>query len=571
MNSQRDITLIQHVTAKGFQLFGKLLILSNQFTVERQDISDISDDVAITSSVLQHFVNLMEQKHGEVGMIDRFGAEALSTASCSASSCARAFDDIEHSLVRSRHGQCDGSRQSQEDLRTTLGETRRKLLAVIADTPLMEQRSGESARLRCTSTARRPITSQSALKYTHRHKSTSVVDPGPNHSDSNNEGKNLTEDSSFTLRPSIAGSPGTSRKVFDDNAFGGSPISHEQEKATNSTDDSILEACTIMPTIHSTDRGYDVEWLVAIMPLQESDVRKELRRLQEMDPRSLCEQLDSLTPKERCALEDFIALTPSPPNGSRWPHQEHIVLLAVVVEHKEPTEELERFLGNISGRRVKLVIRCKRHSNAKGRVDSPNSYPWLRVHYRYLSTRLLNDRGIPWEWDRSYPGYIIVKRWVPQVEQDMLFEQSRGMREARQLIIDVASPQPFSEEPALRKQDPQSNSMAQRRRFCKPLTNTLVRFGFIRGIDRDQDIAKEAVKSRHVLQNNGQYYEQREPEFGGGEKVAELWKTRKDIEMEIEELERQRTELRIQKRNEEKQDKVEQPIHPTKFVPHLLT
>lgn len=100
MDSRLDTTLIQHVATKGFNLFSKLLNLSNQNEVDRKDIQDVSSDVAFTSSVLKHFVESTEHKYGEAGMNYLIDSGGLSTANRSASACARVFDEIDHGLIR---------------------------------------------------------------------------------------------------------------------------------------------------------------------------------------------------------------------------------------------------------------------------------------------------------------------------------------------------------------------------------------------------------------------------------------------------------------------------------------
>lgn len=580
MESRLDTTLIQHVATKGFQLFGKLLDVSkHSCTVGRNDIRDVSIEVAFTSSVLNHFVETMKHSNGEIRMGDQITQGGLSTANGSASACARVFDEIERRLIESLEGPHESFRPMQDSLRSTLGEARRILTIVIQGTL---QHHSEEPRLRSSDFnealynhtplaktqvppferssgiyrgASNPNTGpalSSPLNPSHRYDPANVVHLGADGPSGTCDQLSLAGVSSFTMKQRVKDSPGISRKQYTENSSR-SRGRHELEEEQNSNDSSILRTCAIVPTIRSLAQGYDVEWLVTVMPFQESEVRKEFRRLRQMDSRSVCEQLDSLTRVERCALEEFIALTPLPPTTSRWPHEEHVVLLAVVVEHIQPPEELEWYLGRVSKRRVKIVLKTKRHLNAQDHAANSNGYPWVKVHRKYMSPRLLNDRGLPWEWDSSNPNYIIIKRWIPQNELDVLFDRSQDMLQSQNLILKASPPlDPYKQAATGLEQGSETNAVIPRRRFCKPLTYTLVRLGFIKE-DNKEDIAKGAIGNHNKSQDLTQYYNGHDSNPGESAKVAELCKTRKDIEIEIKELERQKIELRIQKRNQEKQ------------------
>ena len=379
---------------------------------------------------------------------------------------------------------------------------------------------------------------------------------GPDPLNGNRKFKSSTRDYSFTLGSSVTNNDQTPRKKFIDGALNGPNHLPDPLETIDLSDDSILEACTIMPTFSPTPCGYNVSWVVTVMPLEESEVKKELQRLQEMDSRNVCQQLDSLMWKERSAIEDFIANEPQLPTRSRFPHQDHIVLLAVVVESTESEEELQRLLGCASTRRVKIVIKTKRWSDKPGIMSSkPNSYPWIRVHRKHMSTRVLNDRGLPWEWDFIRPDHIIIKSWIPESLQDQLFERSRDIRGAQSMAVN-ASPSfdPPLDSGRTLEQDQLTNAVTPKRKFCKPLTNVFARLGFIKHGDRDRDSAKEN-KSRSDARLTEIESDQRNPDLGDREKTAEPWKTRMDTEIEIEELERQRIEHRIQKRYQERVSK----------------
>ena len=341
-------------------------------------------------------------------------------------------------------------------------------------------------------------------------------------------------------------------------------ISHESSQGLrlsglkNSGEDFVLEACTVMPTIQWTTRGYNVTWRVSVMPLQESEVKKELQRLQKADSKNVCEQLDSLAWRERCAIEDFIAEEPQLPTKSHIPHQEHIILLAVAVELIKAEDELERVLGDLSGRRVKMVIKTKRWSDTPDHKDTFNRYPWTRVHRKHMSTRVLNDRGFIWEWDRKHPDHIIIKTWIPRNVQDMLFEQSRDIRDAKHSVMNASPLHDPDIDPPI--------SLKPRRRLCTPLRNVFARLCFRKEGARNMDVLQGTIETLYRSSAEDFPFIQRNRDMRENEKAAEPWKTRKDADTEIEELERQRLDHRIQKRNQKMQDKVHKPSNIISYL-----
>ncbi|PSS14949.1 hypothetical protein M430DRAFT_35775 [Amorphotheca resinae ATCC 22711] len=50
---------------------------------------------------------------------------------------------------------------------------------------------------------------------------------------------------------------------------------------------------------------------------------------------------------------------------------------------------------------------------------------------KYLSIETLNRYRIDYEFDMD-PEYVLIKRWVPEHEQDLLWNHTREIRELRQ-------------------------------------------------------------------------------------------------------------------------------------------
>lgn len=72
------------------------------------------------------------------------------------------------------------------------------------------------------------------------------------------------------------------------------------------------------------------------------------------------------------------------------------------------------------------------HEGQKRIVDLTRP-TYIKVHRKHLSPDTLDAYGLPWEFDDRDGNYILIKRWIPEHEQDILFEHTRRMREGRLL------------------------------------------------------------------------------------------------------------------------------------------
>ncbi|KAL8656992.1 MAG: hypothetical protein Q9226_002363 [Calogaya cf. arnoldii] len=62
---------------------------------------------------------------------------------------------------------------------------------------------------------------------------------------------------------------------------------------------------------------------------------------------------------------------------------------------------------------------------------------YLKVHRKHLEPATLDAYELPWEWDDRDSDYLIIKRWLPEIDQDLLFEHTRKYREQRrQRLVD---------------------------------------------------------------------------------------------------------------------------------------
>jgi len=70
----------------------------------------------------------------------------------------------------------------------------------------------------------------------------------------------------------------------------------------------------------------------------------------------------------------------------------------------------------------------------KDKGVDPNRPTYTRMSRRHLSIETLNRYRIDYEFDQD-PDYILIKRWVPEYEQDFLWSHTREIRERRQPVL----------------------------------------------------------------------------------------------------------------------------------------
>ncbi|KAJ9484871.1 hypothetical protein VN97_g8496 [Penicillium thymicola] len=58
---------------------------------------------------------------------------------------------------------------------------------------------------------------------------------------------------------------------------------------------------------------------------------------------------------------------------------------------------------------------------------------WIKVHRKHLLPDSLMAYSLPWDWDEHDPNYIIIKQWIDDDFQEMLFAHTRRIREGKVL------------------------------------------------------------------------------------------------------------------------------------------
>lgn len=60
---------------------------------------------------------------------------------------------------------------------------------------------------------------------------------------------------------------------------------------------------------------------------------------------------------------------------------------------------------------------------------------YIKVHRKHVSPETLDEYNLPWEWDERDSNYIVIKQWIPEGDQTLLFDHTKKLRE-RKLITD---------------------------------------------------------------------------------------------------------------------------------------
>jgi len=95
-------------------------------------------------------------------------------------------------------------------------------------------------------------------------------------------------------------------------------------------------------------------------------------------------------------------------------------------EYKHRLEDDLRKSG-LDERQINAILKKEKE------VD-PNRPTYTRMARRHLSIETLNRYRIDFEYDRD-PEFVLIKRWVPEYEQDFLWNDTRELRERRTSML----------------------------------------------------------------------------------------------------------------------------------------
>ncbi|KAH8775836.1 hypothetical protein BGZ57DRAFT_941948 [Hyaloscypha finlandica] len=181
--------------------------------------------------------------------------------------------------------------------------------------------------------------------------------------------------------------------------------------------------------IHSTKEDYELERTkkeLEAYKLEKEREAEEKRIKKEMELKRLVEEKKADDEKERLKKESEKAIAKY--------KQEEAEKAAKEKKEKEEREKeyahrLEDDLrkSGMSEQQISVVLK-------KDKGVDPNRPTYTRMSRKHLSIETLNRYRIDYEWDQD-PDFVLIKRWVPEYEQDFLWAHTKQIRERRRPVM----------------------------------------------------------------------------------------------------------------------------------------
>lgn len=117
----------------------------------------------------------------------------------------------------------------------------------------------------------------------------------------------------------------------------------------------------------------------------------------------------------------------------KWKRKEAERIEKEKKEKEEREKEYQRRLeedlrkAGMDDRQIAVVTK-------KEKAIDPNRPTFTRMSRKHLSIETLNAFKIDYEFDVD-PNYVLIRRWVPEYEQDFLWNHTREIRERRQPVL----------------------------------------------------------------------------------------------------------------------------------------
>ena len=198
----------------------------------------------------------------------------------------------------------------------------------------------------------------------------------------------------------------------------------------------VKEAWLVSPTVRPIQSSYQIHWIAERLPLKTDDVEAEYDRLQRKSKKSIIEKMVQLTNKEREFIDEWFS--------DEWKKQN--VKLYVVAITLEKIKAPDLILTKMPKRRIRLIV--ERHSlhnperattpgrpwSFSGKHDEPSSVrrpTFLKVNRKFMEPEILDRYNLPWEWDDKDLQMMIIRKWLPDRDTEILFEATRELRASR--------------------------------------------------------------------------------------------------------------------------------------------
>jgi hypothetical protein len=198
--------------------------------------------------------------------------------------------------------------------------------------------------------------------------------------------------------------------------------------------------------LHSTKEDYELERAkkeLEAYKLEKEREAEEKRIKKEMELKRLVEEKKAEEEKERLKKESEKAIEKYKAEQAEKAAKEKKEKEEREKEYQHRLEDDLRKSG-MDERQISVVLK-------KDKGVDPNRPTYTRMSRKHLSIETLNRYRIDYEWDQvrivpketrirtnrrpQDPDYVLIKRWVPEFEQDFLWAHTRQIRERRQPVL----------------------------------------------------------------------------------------------------------------------------------------
>jgi len=197
--------------------------------------------------------------------------------------------------------------------------------------------------------------------------------------------------------------------------------------------------------LHSTKEDYELEKTkkeLEAYKLEKEREAEEKRIKKEMELKRLVEEKKADEEKERLKKESEKAI-------AKYKLEEAEKAAKEKKEKEEREKEYQHRLeddlrkSGMSEQQISVVLK-------KDKGVDPNRPTYTRMSRKHLSIETLNRYRIDYEWDQvrtvpertrmrtnriQDPDYVLIKRWVPEYEQDFLWAHTKQIRERRRPVL----------------------------------------------------------------------------------------------------------------------------------------
>ena len=197
--------------------------------------------------------------------------------------------------------------------------------------------------------------------------------------------------------------------------------------------DIVTEAWIVSPSVQSIKSVYRICWIAERLPLKSNDVEIQFALLRRKNKKSVAETMSQLTSKEREFIDEWF-------NDELHRLQVRLFVVAIMIEKIKASEI---FITKMPQRRIHLVIERHpvddsygptshgREGHAGRGMNALDRPTYIKVNRIFMDPEVLDAAQLPWEWDPKDAQFMIIKRWIPEIEQDRLFEETRKLRRQR--------------------------------------------------------------------------------------------------------------------------------------------